>query len=128
MLLDFDPLMTGFASQPFWLFWTQGRRDRSHAPDFFFARRADGTGVVVDVRPDDRIEPRDAEAFAATEQACTQVGWLYRRVEEIERSRVTNLRWLAGYRHSRHGEPAAWPRRWRRLSPCRHHCWRRPPR
>jgi hypothetical protein len=105
MLLDFDPQVTGFASQPFWLFWPQGQRTRSHAPDFF-ARRADGTGVVVDVRADDRIEPRDAEAFAATEQACAEVGWLYRRVGEIERCRVTNLRWLAGYRHPRHGEPA----------------------
>ena len=57
------------------------------------------------MRADDRIEPRDAETFAATEQACTQAGWLYRRVGEIERTRVTNLRWLGGYRHPRHGEP-----------------------
>jgi hypothetical protein len=39
---------------------------RRHAPDYF-APLADGTGVVIDVRPDDRIEPRDAEAFAVTE-------------------------------------------------------------
>ena len=61
----------------------------------------------MDVRPDDRIKPRDVEAFAATEYACAQVGWLYWRVGEIEQSRVSNLRWLAGYRHSRHGESAA---------------------
>jgi hypothetical protein len=32
----------------------------------FLARLADGTGVVIDVRADDRIEPRDAEAFEIT--------------------------------------------------------------
>ena len=37
-------------------------RSRRHAPDFF-ARRADGGGVVVDVRPDDRIPAEDAEVF-----------------------------------------------------------------
>jgi hypothetical protein len=63
MLMDFDPSVTGIASQPFWLHWQDGGgRPRRHAPDFF-ARRADGRGVVVDVRPDDRIPPRDAEVF-----------------------------------------------------------------
>lgn len=106
MALDFDPTVVGFASQPFWLHWHDGRQTRSHAPDFF-ARLADGTGVVIDVRADDRIEPRDAAAFAATERACSEVGWLFRRVGEIERSRVANMRWLAGYRHPRHGEPSS---------------------
>jgi len=53
-------------------------RRRRHAPDFFFARLLDGTGVVVDVRPYDRIEP--ADAFAAMSAACTWVGWQFRRV------------------------------------------------
>ncbi|MFE0644104.1 TnsA-like heteromeric transposase endonuclease subunit [Streptomyces sp. NPDC058877] len=65
MLLDFDQQVTAFASQPMWLFWTSGGRRRSHAPDWF-ARKADGTGLVVDCRPLNRIKPRDAEAFAAT--------------------------------------------------------------
>ena len=69
MMLDFDPAVVAFSSQPFWLTWAQDGRHRRHAPDYF-ARLADGTGVVIDVRPDDRIEPRDAEAFAATERAC----------------------------------------------------------
>ena len=42
MLMDFDPAITGIASQPFWLRWQDGDgRWRRHAPDFF-ARRADG--------------------------------------------------------------------------------------
>ncbi|MDO0934203.1 TnsA-like heteromeric transposase endonuclease subunit [Streptomyces sp. DG2A-72] len=77
MLLDFDRRVTGFASQPMWLFWMAGGRRRSHAPDWF-ARRADGTGLVVDCRPLDRIKPRDAEAFAATERACREIGWEFR--------------------------------------------------
>jgi hypothetical protein len=75
MLLDFDPEVVGYSSQPFWLRWHDGRR-RREAPDFF-VRLIDGTGVVVDVRADDRIEVRDDEVFAATERACAQVGWRF---------------------------------------------------
>jgi len=77
---------------------------RSHPPDYF-ARRADGSAVVLDCRPDDRIEPRDAEAFAATERACALVGWDYRRVGAAVPVLVENVRWLAGYRHPRFLNP-----------------------
>lgn len=59
MLMDFDPKVVGIASQPFWLHWHDGERERRHAPDHF-VRRADGSAVVVDVRADERIEPKDA--------------------------------------------------------------------
>ncbi|MFD7183872.1 TnsA-like heteromeric transposase endonuclease subunit [Streptomyces sp. NPDC056637] len=74
MLLDFDPLVTGIASQPFRLSWQGpvGKRLR-HTPDFF-ARLADGTGVVIDVRPDQRIRDRDAAKFAVMHAACVSVG------------------------------------------------------
>ncbi|MDX6341966.1 MAG: hypothetical protein QOH87_2104, partial [Trebonia sp.] len=50
MAMDFDPDITGIASQPFWLHWRdEDDRARRHAPDFF-ARRRDGSAVVVDVR------------------------------------------------------------------------------
>ena len=81
--LDFDREITGIASQPFWLYWTGERGRRRHAPDYF-ARRADGTGVVIDVRADDRIEAADAEAFAVTAAACARLGWEFRRVGEID--------------------------------------------
>ena len=63
MLLDFDPVVTGVASQPLWLRWTgeDGRRV-SHAPDYF-VRRADGSGLVVDCRPVDRRPARDVAKF-----------------------------------------------------------------
>jgi hypothetical protein len=100
MLLDFDPEVVGYSSQPFWLCWHDGRRRRRHAPDFF-ARLADGSGLVVDVRADDRIEVKDAEAFAATERACGEVGWAFRRVGTVDPVFGANVRWLAGYRHPR---------------------------
>jgi hypothetical protein len=106
MLLDFDPSVTAFASQPFWLLFHGGDgAARTHAPDFF-ARRRDGTGVLVDCRPDDRIRARDAEAFAATEAACQVVGWEYRRVGAVGSVLVENVRWLAGYRQPRFMRPA----------------------
>jgi hypothetical protein len=100
MLLDFDPAVTAVASQPFWLHWHDGRRSRRHAPDFF-ARLADGTGVVVDVRADDRIEPRDAEAFEVTARACESAGWEFRRVGTVGPVLAANVRWLSRYRHPR---------------------------
>ncbi|MEU6177914.1 TnsA-like heteromeric transposase endonuclease subunit [Streptomyces coeruleorubidus] len=101
MLLDFDSRVTGYASQPMWLFWMSGGRRRSHAPDWF-ARRSDGTGLVVDCRPLDRVKPRDAEAFAATERACREIGWEFRLVGAPEAVQLANVRWLSGYRHPRH--------------------------
>jgi hypothetical protein len=100
MLLDFDPLVVGVSSQPFWLSWLVGGRRRGHVPDYF-VRLGDGRGLVVDVRPDDRIEPADAEMFAMTGAACESVGWVYRRVGAIDPVLVANLRWLAAYRHRR---------------------------
>jgi hypothetical protein len=101
MLMDFDPDITGIASQPFWLHWQdECGRPRRHAPDFF-ARRAGGGGVVVDVRPDDRIPPEDAEVFRMTALACAQAGWEFRRAGTIDPAVRANVRWLSRYRHQR---------------------------
>ncbi|MGW7754483.1 TnsA-like heteromeric transposase endonuclease subunit [Streptomyces violaceusniger] len=101
MLMDFDPLVTGLSAQPFRLFWPSRRGRRGHVPDFF-ARRVGGEGMVVDVRPDDRIEPDDAEAFAATARACELAGWRFERVGVVDAVLLANVKWLAGYRHSRY--------------------------
>jgi len=100
MLLDFDPAVVAFSSQPFRVLWHDGQRRRNHTPDFF-ARLADGSGLVVDVRADDQIPAADAEAFEATATACAQVGWAYRRVGVPDAVLTANVRWLAGYRHPR---------------------------
>jgi hypothetical protein len=105
MVLDADPDVVAVASQPFWLSWqVEGRRVR-HAPDFL-ARRGDGSAVVIDVRPDDRIEPGDAAKFEVTGHACASVGWEYQRVGALPPLLAANLRWLAGYRHPRYLLPA----------------------
>jgi len=100
MMLDFSLRVRSFAAQPFWLLWESGGRARRHAPDFF-VRLADGGGAVIDVRADNRIAPRDAEAFQVTAAACESVGWGYRRVGALDPVLAANVRWLAGYRHPR---------------------------
>ena len=105
MLLDFDPQVAAISAQPFWLRWRgDAGRSRRHAPDLF-ARMADGSAVVIDVRPDDRIGPRDAEAFDATSRACELAGWGFRRVGVPDPVRTANVAWLARYRHQRCGSP-----------------------
>ena len=46
MMLDFDPNVVGFSSQPFWLIWTQADEERRHAADYF-ARLADGSAPLL---------------------------------------------------------------------------------
>jgi len=75
---------------------------RRHLPDYF-ARTADGVGVVIDVRPDERVRTRDAEAFDATARACRWLGWRSERVGALEPVFAANVRWLSRYRHRRCG-------------------------
>jgi hypothetical protein len=106
MAMDADPGVEAVASQPMWLHWAgEPGRARRHAPDFF-ARRADGTGMLIDVRPDDRISAEDGAVFAATAAVAGQAGWAYDRVGVLPAVRAANLRWLAGYRHPRYARPA----------------------
>lgn len=105
MVLDADPGVVAVAAQPMKLSWTDptGRPVR-HVPDFF-ARRRDGMGVLIDVRPDHLVGPEDAAVFAATGKICAGVGWEYQRVGELAAIWAANLRWLAGYRHPRCARP-----------------------
>lgn len=98
--LDFDPAVVALASQPFELTWMDGRREREHTPDYF-ARLVDGTGVVVDVRPQDLVDEDTAEVFAFTARVCEAVGWQFRHVGDLDQPYRVNLRWLARYRHRR---------------------------
>lgn len=93
ILLDFDPDVVGIASQPFWLYWHDGKKKRRHAPDYF-VRLADGCARVVDVPAEDQVDERTAEAFAATERACSAIGWEFRHVGVPDPALMANLRWL----------------------------------
>lgn len=102
MLLDFDPAVVGIAAQPFWLSWSDASGSAvRHAPDYF-ARRADGSAVVVDCRPVERRGPGDLAKFEMTGRVCARLGWQYRLVGGVEPTVANNVRWLAGYRHPRH--------------------------
>lgn len=122
MTLDFDRAVAGVSSQPFTLSWGDRGRRVSHTPDYF-ARLADGSGVVVDVRPADRVGPQDAVKFEATAVACALVGnWSFRLVHELEPVLAANVRWLSGYRHPRHGDPDLGPLLGK-CSPAAPRCW-----
>jgi hypothetical protein len=106
MLLDFDPNVVAVSSQPFCLRWAGQPGARRHVPDYF-ARLADGSAVVIDVRPDELVGADDAEVFAATQRACAVVGWGYRRVGVADAVLAANVRWLSGFRHRRCGNAPA---------------------
>lgn len=111
LLLDFDPEVVGYAGQPLWLFWPETtasgrRRWRSHAPDFF-ARRTDGSALLLDCRPDELVKPRDRAVFELTARAAALVGWDYQVVGAPDEVLLANVRWLAGYRHPRFAVEAA---------------------
>ena len=99
MLLDFAPEVAAVAAQPFTAVLPMPSRPRKHTPDYF-VRMVDGTGVVIDMRPDRRAV-KDAGVFEATADACAQVGWEYQRLGDISPVFSANVRWLSGYRHPR---------------------------
>jgi len=100
MALDFDPAVLAVASQPVWLFWTTAENEvRSHAPDYF-ARLVDGSALVMDCRPVERITRHAAGAFEATRDACEHLGWHYELVGAPDAVVAANVRWLAGKPYS----------------------------
>ena len=100
MALDFDPLIEAFAAQPFQLEWVDHTGDCKHTPDFF-ARRTDGVCVVVDCRPENRMEERDQQLFDGTARICAMLGWEFRLVHGHDPIWLANVGWLAGYRLAR---------------------------
>jgi hypothetical protein len=101
-LMSFDsaPQVSGIGSQPFRLSWSA----KQHVPDYFLRLR-DGGAVVVDVRPDSRIDAEDQATFDRTAALCDSVGWQYRRLGDMSPVHAANLRWLSGYRHPRCRRP-----------------------
>lgn len=96
--LDRDPSIVDIATQPFKVAWPS--EHRSHFPDIL-AKRADGSMLVVDVRPRDRIKDRDREVFAMTCAWATPLGMDYRLFADLAKVQDWNLRLLAGYRYAR---------------------------
>ncbi|MFK4101658.1 TnsA-like heteromeric transposase endonuclease subunit [Streptomyces sp. NPDC019531] len=78
-------------------------RGERHFPGWYWSAT-----TVVDVRADERIEPKDAEAFEVTRLLCAQAGWRFDRLGTPDAVLLANVRWLSRYRHPRClREPAA---------------------
>ena len=67
--LDLDIDVVGIASQPFKIKLSELLPQTWHVPDYF-VRRVDGTGVVIDVRPDANVKFEDQIIFDATAELC----------------------------------------------------------
>lgn len=103
---DFDPTVVAIAVWPFtFQFSSRSGKPRDHTPDIFL-RLADGNAALVDVRTHTPAGTNDEEAFAAAAALCEGAGWTYVRATEQPEVRAANLRWLAGYRHTRNRNPA----------------------
>lgn len=83
------------SSQPMWVHWRSPKR--SHAPDYF-VRRADGSGLLVDVRPRELIKPEDQAKFELTRRLAAALGCSYLVFDELPGATQANLRFLLRYR------------------------------
>lgn len=101
MLLDREPTVVALACRPVELVWREGSRVVGHAPQLM-ARLQDAGGLLLDCAgrsgPSARLALR-ARVVAAAAQAA---GWSYRLAGPPDPVLVANVRWLAGYRHSRY--------------------------
>ncbi|MHA3021823.1 TnsA-like heteromeric transposase endonuclease subunit [Mycobacterium sp. BMJ-28] len=104
MVLDFRGETTAVSSNPFWLLWPKGSKPMRHAPDFF-ARRRDGSVLVVDVKPAARVTADDRVQHARTRGVCTELGWDYEEFTALDAVVERNLRLLSGYHHPRFAPP-----------------------
>ena len=95
---DFDPEVTGIASQPFWSRRRRDGRVRRHAPDFLVIGR-DGGVRVVNVKPADQLKvPKVADALAWAGEVFAAQGWQHEIWSGAEPVFLANVRFLAGYR------------------------------
>ncbi|GIE93916.1 TnsA-like heteromeric transposase endonuclease subunit [Paractinoplanes rishiriensis] len=75
LALDFAGGVSDVLGQPFRLRFATGSGWREHIPDFL-AVTAEG-GLLIDVRPGERIGDDDRVCFAAAREAALAAGWSY---------------------------------------------------
>lgn len=103
LLADADREIVGIAAQPFLV----SDSERRHVPDFLFVR-ADGSALVVNVKPADRLEDeRVAAALAWAEATFSSRGWQHEIWSAADPVVLTNTRFLAGYRRAAHLDRSA---------------------
>ena len=97
LLADFDPSVHHIAAQPFSLHAEVHGKMRRHIPDYLWD--SDNGPVVVDVvRTERMIQPSIVVLCAWTRAIVESLGWTYRVVNEPTPIRLTNVRFLSGYR------------------------------
>jgi hypothetical protein len=98
MLADFDPDVSGLATQPFQLVDRDRRELRRHVPDVLLQRR-DGSVIVVDVKPEHRLnDPKVSTVFAWTGEVVSCRGWSFEVWSGADSTLLSNVTFLAGYR------------------------------
>jgi hypothetical protein len=94
LLADFDREVVGIAAQPL-LVRDAGRR---HVPDFLLSR-VDGSVLIVNVKPADRLGSAVvAGALAWAGRVFADRGWEHEVWSGADAQRLANVRFLAGYR------------------------------
>ena len=105
LLADFDSEVVGIAAQPLLV------RDanRRHVPDFLL-RRADGSVLIVNVKPPDRMEDeRVADALGWAGSVFAERGWGHEVWGGADAQLLANVRFPGGLSAS--GAARAWGRR-----------------
>jgi hypothetical protein len=95
MELDHRESIRAITSQPMCIHFVDGTR---HYPDYF-AVLSNGSQVLYDVRPPERIDARAEAQFEKTEALCEEVGWAYQVLHGSRGPDGYNLEWLSCFRH-----------------------------
>ncbi|GAA1264567.1 TnsA-like heteromeric transposase endonuclease subunit [Saccharothrix xinjiangensis] len=101
-LLDFDPDVTAFVGQPLTFDGVDTDGPWTHTPDLF-ARRVDGSVLLLDVKNPGKLDHLDVQRQARrTRAACRELGWDYGLVGEPDPQLWATVSWLAGFRRPPH--------------------------
>ena len=96
LLADFDPDVVGIAAQPFLV----READRRHVPDFLLSR-ADGSVLIVNVKPAERLEDeRSRRRWRGLARVFAERGWEHEVWSGADAQLLANVRFLAGYRRA----------------------------
>lgn len=96
--LDFDPQVAALSSQPMTFLGADPSGTWRATPDIF-ARLADGTGQVIEVKnPQQLKDPKVLLTAERVKSASAAIGLGYRLVGALDPQLWANLRWLTGYR------------------------------
>jgi len=101
-LLDFDPEVTAFVTQPLEFDAIDARGAWQHTPDVF-VRHRDGSVLLLDVKnPELRDDPRVLLQEERTRRICERLGWDYTMVSEPSGQRWVNVDLLSSARRPLH--------------------------